>query len=131
MDSPGVHAVVWCRLLPKSSAAGRKHTRFGVRKSPPDTLPCHVRAVRKRDTTPEEKAMRRAAVAVLFAPALLAGCASTTPTSEGMIPAYTVRGLRGPVHPEPVAIEVKDTRQIPDPAFRQALADAVTLSQVF
>jgi hypothetical protein len=62
---------------------------------------------------------------------LLAGCASTTPTSDGMIPAFTVRGVRGAVHPEPVAIEVKDTRQIPSGAFRQALADAVTLSKVF
>jgi hypothetical protein len=63
--------------------------------------------------------------------ALLAGCASTTPTSEGMIPAFTVRGVRGPVHAEPVAIDVKDTKQIPGGAFRQALADAVTLSKVF
>jgi hypothetical protein len=62
---------------------------------------------------------------------VLAGCASTTPTSEGMIPALTVRGVRGPVHPEAVAIEVKDTKRIPDAAFRQALADAVTMSRVF
>jgi hypothetical protein len=72
--------------------------------------------------------VRVAAVAIA---ALLAGCASTTPTSEGMIPAFTVRGVRGPVHSEPVAIEVKDTKQIPSGAFRQALADAVTLSKVF
>jgi len=63
--------------------------------------------------------------------ALIAGCASTTPTSEGMIPAYTVRGVRGPVHPETVAIEVKDTGRIPGPALRRALADAITMSRVF
>jgi hypothetical protein len=62
---------------------------------------------------------------------LLAGCASTTPTSEGMIPAFTARGVRGPVHPQAVAIDVKETRQLPDAAFRQALADAITLSKVF
>jgi hypothetical protein len=72
----------------------------------------------------------RHTTALLFA-AVLAGCASTTPTSEGMTPAFTVRGVRGPVHPEPVAIEVKNTGQIPGPAFRQALADALTLSRVF
>lgn len=68
---------------------------------------------------------------VLAVIALLAGCASTTPTSEGMIPALTVRGVRGLVHPEAVAIEVKDTKQIPRAALRQALADAVTMSKVF
>jgi hypothetical protein len=67
----------------------------------------------------------------LFLAALLAGCASTTPTSDGMIPAFTVRNVRAPVHPQAVAVEVKDTRQIPDAAFRRALADAVTLSKVF
>lgn len=70
------------------------------------------------------------AIALALA-ALLAGCASTTPTEEGMIPAFTVRGVRGPVHPEAVAIEVKDGGRIPGPAFRQALADAVTMSRVF
>jgi hypothetical protein len=68
---------------------------------------------------------------VLAVIALLAGCASTTPTPEGMIPALTVRGVRGPVHPDAVAIEVKDTKQIPEAALRQALADAVTMSKVF
>src|SRR5581483_4678299 len=79
---------------------------------------------------PEENAMSRIIAAALFA-LLAAGCASTVPTSEGMIPAFTVRGVRGPVHPEPVAIEVKSAGAIPGPAFRQALADAVTLSRVF
>ena len=73
--------------------------------------------------------MSRTIAAALFA--LLAGCASTVPTPEGMIPAYTVRGVRGPVHPEAVAIEAKGTDAIPGPAFRQALADAVTMSRVF
>lgn len=73
--------------------------------------------------------MHRATVLCLAA--LLAGCASTTPTSDGMIPAFAVRGVRGPVHPQAVAVEVKDTRRIPDAAFRRALADAVTLSKVF
>jgi len=68
---------------------------------------------------------------VLAVIALLAGCASTTPTSEGMIPAFTVRGVRGPVHPEALAVDVKSNGQIPGPAFRQALADAVTMSRVF
>jgi hypothetical protein len=62
---------------------------------------------------------------------LLAGCASATPTSEGMIPAFTARGVRGPVHPQAVAIDVGQTKQLPDAAFRQALADAITLSRVF
>jgi hypothetical protein len=69
--------------------------------------------------------------AFAFAAALLAGCASTTPTTDGMIPAFSVRDARAPVHPQTVAVEVKDTRQIPDGAFRRALADAVTLSKVF
>ena len=73
--------------------------------------------------------MSRTIAAALFA--LLAGCASTVPTPEGMIPAYTVRGVRGPVHPEAVAIEATGTDAIPGPAFRQALADAVTMSRVF
>jgi hypothetical protein len=73
--------------------------------------------------------MSRIVAAALFA--LLAGCASTVPTAEGMIPAFTVRGVRGPVHPDPVAIEVKSAGAIPGPAFRQALSDAVTLSRVF
>ncbi len=73
--------------------------------------------------------MSRTVAVALFA--LLAGCASTVPTPEGMIPAFTVRGVRGPVHPEPVAIEVKSAGAIPAPAFRQALSDAVTLSRVF
>src|SRR5438105_2365998 len=63
--------------------------------------------------------------------AVLAACASATPTSEGMIPAFTVRGVRGPVHPQAVAVEVKDAKQLPDAAFRQALADAIVLSRVF
>ena len=67
----------------------------------------------------------------VLAAALLAGCASPTPTAEGMIPAFTARGVRGPVHPQAVAIDVKETRQLPDAAFRQALADAITLSKVF
>ena len=63
--------------------------------------------------------------------ALLAGCASTTPTEEGMIPAFSVRGVRGPVHPEAVALEVKDGGRIPGAAFRQALADSIAMSRVF
>jgi hypothetical protein len=74
--------------------------------------------------------MRIATTALALA-VLLAGCASTTPTADGMIPAFTVRGVRGPVHPDPVAIEVKSADPIPGPALRRALADAVTLSKVF
>jgi hypothetical protein len=61
----------------------------------------------------------------------LTACASPTPTSEGMIPAFTARGVRGPVHAQTVAVEVKDAKPIPDAALRQALADAIVMSKLF
>jgi hypothetical protein len=73
--------------------------------------------------------MPRAVALALFV--LLAGCASTTPTAEGMIPAFTVRGVRGPVHSEALAVDARGDARIPGPALRQALADAVTMSRVF